>query len=194
MGRREDKKKETRVRLQTAAFAMFEAQGYDATKVEDIARAAGVSPRTVYRYFPTKAELVYWDTQSNIDRLTSLIAERPTSEPPFAALRAAMIEFAPDIDTRATVDRGRIIAADATLYRYSLEVRDQISHAVGQALVERGGRGATESDLRVLGHMCMTIFLVAVRDWRDAGPDRGHLRDHFARRLDSLPGLVTMPE
>jgi AcrR family transcriptional regulator len=194
MGRREEKKQETRERLQASAFALFEQRGYDGTKVEDIARVAGVSPRTVYRYFPTKAELVYWDTQANIESLQALIAARPVEEPPYVALRAAMIDFAPRIDTTVTVARGQLIAADPTLYRYSLEVRDQIAEGVGRALVKRGGRGATESDLRVLGHLAMAIFLVAARDWRDAGPERGQLCDHFARRLDGLPGLVTMPE
>src|SRR3954469_23989174 len=138
MGRREDKKRETRERLRAAAFALFDKRGYDGTKIDDIAHAAGVSPRTVYRYFPTKAELVYWDTADNVAFLQELIASRPKSESPFDAVRAAFIEFAPRLDTEVSVQRGLLIAADPTLYRYSLEMRDEIGSAVGQALVARG--------------------------------------------------------
>ena len=192
MGRREEKKQETHERLQAAAFALFEQRGYDNTKVEDVARAAGVSPRTVYRYFPTKAELVYWDTQSNIQSLTRLIAERPRSESPFAALRGAFVDFAPNLDSAVTVDRSRLIAADPTLYRYSLEVRDEVGEAVGQALIDRGGGGPSDAERRLLGHLGMAVLLVAARQWRDSGPDRGQLSDYMAALLDSLAGLVTM--
>jgi AcrR family transcriptional regulator len=192
MGRREEKKQETRERLQAAAFALFERRGYDRTKVEDIARAAGVSPRTVYRYFPTKAELVYWDTAGNIEHLQNLIASRPKSESSFAAMRAAFVEFAPNLDTTVTVDRGRLIAADPTLYRFSLEVRDEIGTAVGQALIARGGDRASDAERRLLGHLGMAALLAALREWRDSGPERMQLPEYLASLLDSMASLVTM--
>ena len=192
MGRREEKKQETRERLQAAAFALFEQRGYDRTKVEDIARAAGVSPRTVYRYFPTKAQLVYWDTAANIDQLQALIASRPKTEGPFEAMRAAFVHFAPNLDTAMSVDRGRLIAADPTLYRYSLEMRDALGAAVGQALVDRGGGGVSEAQRRLLGHLGMAVFLIGGRQWRDSGPGRGQLSDYIGRLFDSLASLVTM--
>src|SRR3954451_8635544 len=110
MGRREEKKRETRERLQAAAFARFQRHGYDETKIEDIAQDAGVSPRTVYRYFPTKADLVYADTTDNAATIARLIADRPPAESPFVALRAAMVEFAPVLDSDINYERGRLIA------------------------------------------------------------------------------------
>ncbi|MDR1265970.1 MAG: TetR/AcrR family transcriptional regulator [Propionibacteriaceae bacterium] len=50
---------QTRREIAGAALGLFDTQGYKATTMEDVARAAGVSPRTVYRHFPTKAELVF---------------------------------------------------------------------------------------------------------------------------------------
>lgn len=49
-----------------AALALFCEKGIDDTSVEEIAKAAGVGPATIYRYFETKAELAvsagisYW--------------------------------------------------------------------------------------------------------------------------------------
>jgi AcrR family transcriptional regulator len=60
-GLRERKKARTRASIQEHAVRLFRAQGYDATTVEQIAEAAEVSPSTVFRYFPTKEDLVISD-------------------------------------------------------------------------------------------------------------------------------------
>ncbi|HWE69657.1 MAG TPA: helix-turn-helix domain-containing protein, partial [Acidimicrobiales bacterium] len=52
------KKQRTRTLLAEAAAALFYERGYDATTIDDIAAAAEISPRTFYRYFPTKEDLV----------------------------------------------------------------------------------------------------------------------------------------
>jgi AcrR family transcriptional regulator len=191
MGRREEKKLQTRQRLRVAAYALFERHGYEASKVEDVARSAGVSPRTVYRYFPTKADLVF-SGAPDIERLGELIAARPPEEPPYAAMSAALIEFGPELDNEMTVDQTRIVAADPTLYRYSLEIRDRISDEIGQALVDRGGPGGTEAERRLLGHVAGAALLVAMREWRDAGPERDALAEHMRRVLEAVPRLATM--
>jgi AcrR family transcriptional regulator len=193
MGRREDKKQETRERMRDAAFALFERHGYEATKVEDIARAAGVSPRTVYRYFSTKSELVYEGLPGNIRHLVMLIADRPRSERPYTAVGNALVEFAPGVDSTLGAERGRIIAADATLYRYSLELRDQFAEDIGQALIDRGGAGGTDEERRLLGHIAMAVLLVAGREWRDAGPKRKALCHYVEGTLAAVPRLARMP-
>ncbi len=60
-GLRERKKARTRTSIQEQAMRLFRAHGYDDTTVEQIAEAAEVSPTTVYRYFPTKPDLVIYD-------------------------------------------------------------------------------------------------------------------------------------
>jgi AcrR family transcriptional regulator len=193
MGRREQKKEQTRERLRAAAFARFDRHGYDATKVEDVARDAGVSPRTVYRYFPTKAELVFAATPATLEQLTDLIAGRPRSERPYKAVWNALLDFAPNLDSSVSIAQSRIIAANPTLYRYSLEVRDQIADAIGEALIARGGPGGTDAERRLLGHLAMAALLVAAREWRNAGPRRKLLRHYLDGTLGAIPRLARMP-
>jgi AcrR family transcriptional regulator len=57
-GLRERKKAKTRASIREHALRLFREQGYAATRVEQIAEAAEVSPATFYRYFPTKEDVV----------------------------------------------------------------------------------------------------------------------------------------
>jgi AcrR family transcriptional regulator len=61
LGLRERKKAKTRALIQQIALRLFRDQGYAATSIEQIAEAAEVSTTTVFRYFPTKPDLVISD-------------------------------------------------------------------------------------------------------------------------------------
>lgn len=74
-----------RDRLAAAAFTMFAERGFDATTVEDIADAAGVSRRTFFRHFPTKEDVIFPDH----DRLRQAVADQldiRRHEPPLTAV------------------------------------------------------------------------------------------------------------
>jgi AcrR family transcriptional regulator len=79
LGLRERKKRKTREAIRAATYALVEEQGYDATTVEQIADRAEVSPSTVFRYFPTKEDIVLADEYVPL-RLEELRA-RPVEEP-----------------------------------------------------------------------------------------------------------------
>ncbi len=58
MGLRERNAARTRELIINTALGLFLEHGYDATKMEDIAEAAGIGTSTLYRYFPTKDLLI----------------------------------------------------------------------------------------------------------------------------------------
>src|SRR5262245_30659081 len=84
------KKAETRRALQEHALRLFVEHGYEATTVERIAAAAGVSHMTFFRYFPTKEDVVAADDYDPM--IEELIRSRPESEHPIERVRAAMRE------------------------------------------------------------------------------------------------------
>jgi AcrR family transcriptional regulator len=92
-GLRERKKARTRASIREHALRLFREQGYAATRVEQIADAAEVSPATFYRYFPTKEDVVL---QDDLDVLTfEAMENQPADLSPLGAVRAAMAEALP---------------------------------------------------------------------------------------------------
>src|SRR5690242_4622205 len=89
-GLRERKKEKTRRTIQEHALRLFAEQGYDATTIEQIAEAAEVSPSTLFRYFPTKEDIVVQDDYDPL--LVERLIAQPPEVPPVRALRNAFGE------------------------------------------------------------------------------------------------------
>ena len=76
-GLRERKKRETRDAITRAAWRLFARRGFDAVTVADIARAAKVSEKTVFNYFPAKEDLVFAAGMERTAALIEAVATRP---------------------------------------------------------------------------------------------------------------------
>lgn len=87
---RERKKHATRKAIEDAAWDLFAERGYAATSVDDIAARADIAPRTFFRYFRTKEEVLYGEFDAAMEEFASAFRSRPTDEPIFASLQAAM--------------------------------------------------------------------------------------------------------
>ena len=84
-GLRERKKQQTRELIAETAHRLFSERGFEAVTVAEIARAADVSTQTVFNYFPTKEDLVYWRLESFADELLGTIRDRAPGESVLAA-------------------------------------------------------------------------------------------------------------
>ena len=79
-GLRERKKAQTYDAIMGAALDLFERKGYDTTTVEDIADAANVSPRTFFRYFDAKVDVVMHNKEHDDLGLDVYVAQRPAHD------------------------------------------------------------------------------------------------------------------
>ncbi|WP_020104897.1 TetR family transcriptional regulator [Nocardia sp. 348MFTsu5.1] len=84
----------TRIEVQKAALELFELHGFDDTTVDEIARAAGISPRTYFRYFATKEESILGDTHGFDEALQASLKAACATEETLAAFSLADIEEA----------------------------------------------------------------------------------------------------
>jgi AcrR family transcriptional regulator len=84
------KKERTRRQLAEAAAELFYERGYAATTVDDIVAAVDVSPRTFFRYFPTKEDLVVALGATSLDLFLEALRSRPPEESLQVAVAAAI--------------------------------------------------------------------------------------------------------
>jgi AcrR family transcriptional regulator len=83
-GLRQRRRIRTKQLVQREALRLFAAKGYDQTTVDDIAHAAAMSPRTFFRYFPAKEDVLLWDEYD--DRPFQDLWQPRPGEDPFAHL------------------------------------------------------------------------------------------------------------
>jgi AcrR family transcriptional regulator len=79
-GLRERKKAQTRELIAETARRLFAERGFERVSVAEIARIADVSEKTVFNYFPTKEDLVYWRLESFEEELLETIRSRAVGE------------------------------------------------------------------------------------------------------------------
>ena len=76
-GLRERKKEQTRRLIAETARHLFSERGFERVTIAEIAEAADVAVQTVFNYFPTKEDLVYWRLSSFEDELLAAVRDRP---------------------------------------------------------------------------------------------------------------------
>ncbi len=127
-GRRERKKREAWQRILDGAVALFAAQGYNATTMEEIAESTDVSRATVFNFFPRKSDLVLAWFEARRAELARRLSEResdpiPTSRRLALALRAISQMFDQDPRTGRAMARawlqagGPLLAPDSDTSR-----------------------------------------------------------------------------
>jgi AcrR family transcriptional regulator len=88
---RDRQRAQIRADIRRAAFRLFVERGYDDVTTEEIATAAGVSPRTFFRHVPTKEEVLLAPVRYGGAAIVILLEHRPTAESPDLALINAIV-------------------------------------------------------------------------------------------------------
>lgn len=115
------RRNETRLDIQRAALGLFEQYGFEDTTVDEIAREAGVSSRTFFRYFTTKEDSVLFDRYGFDDALHSCVASSDLNTFALAdveeAFRAVIESFRDDqSEVASTILRiQRLVTTNSTL-------------------------------------------------------------------------------
>ncbi|MFF1560623.1 TetR family transcriptional regulator [Streptomyces sp. NPDC058279] len=124
-GLRESKKLRTRHHLAATALELFLERGFDAVSVADVAAAAEVSKPTLFRYFPTKEDLVLDRFADHQDEAARLVRDREPDQSPVGALRAHFLAALAERDPiTGLCDHPNVLAFQGLLYATgSLESR-----------------------------------------------------------------------
>ncbi|MGW5129927.1 TetR/AcrR family transcriptional regulator [Streptomyces sp. NPDC004135] len=185
-GLRERKKIKTRQAIRTATYALIDEQGYDATTIEQIAERAEVSPSTVFRYFPTKEDIVVTDEWDRL--MTAELRGRPEDES-WAAVLRRVIRTALDLSLAEEPEvlrlRARLGVEVPAVRARMLESTAVTGRLLREALAERSGLDPDGLELRVFAMSVMGGLMEASRYWAETG-HRDDIRVLVDRALDVL--------
>ncbi|HEX4705090.1 MAG TPA: TetR/AcrR family transcriptional regulator [Pseudonocardiaceae bacterium] len=140
-GLRERKKLATRQALSWAALRLATERGLENVHVEDIAAAAGVSPRTYNNYFPSKEAAICGIAVDRGERISAELLARPAGEPLAEALLAAVMaqyEQAGEPD-REWVARTRLVTSSPALRGEFLKALAVTEQSLADAIARRRG-------------------------------------------------------
>ncbi len=106
----ERKRRVTRDLIEQAALELFLTRGFDATTIDDIAHAAGVSARTFFRYFAGKEDVLFADHLDELELFLESLRAQPLRTPLPTRVRNALAATAHLERAPAQEARNRLIA------------------------------------------------------------------------------------
>lgn len=194
---RERKKDQTRDALARSAITLFQEKGYEATTVAEIARAANVSRRTFFRYFPTKDALLFVDNDDHLERFREILDAREPDDGMGDPVRRACLDQASEYmrDRDHLLARARIIESSPGLCKQERQQDLLWERAITDALVAaRRSNPTTERRARMLSGAIVGAMRAAINEWQqqDGGVDlvrlTGEALDLFDLRDLDLEG------
>ncbi|WP_372448200.1 TetR/AcrR family transcriptional regulator [Streptomyces sioyaensis] len=192
LGLRERKKLQTRQAIRRAAYRLFAEQGYDATPVDRIAEAADVSPSTVFRYFPTKEDIVL---SVEYDAVPAAgLRARPADEPMVESMRQVTVEALRGLTAEERgelVQRVRLIREVPAIRGRTAENAARDAAMLAAVLAERSGRPDGDLELRVIGAAILAALQEAMLAWVEGGQD-ADLEALIHRTMDVLARGLTV--
>jgi len=183
----EKKRQVVRQEIGRAAWLLFAKQGYEATTVDELARAAGVGRRTFFRYFSSKEDVVVGTSDALAEDFLAAYAERPRDEAPIDSIRHALgpvIEprLADTEEARAII---RLLRESPTLRRALLARHARMEERLAALVARRSGADRRKDPTPALvAFVARAIMDTAFNVWYDQRrTDGAALVDELFRRL-----------
>jgi AcrR family transcriptional regulator len=182
---RQRKKTATRDRIRASALRLFREQGYDATTVEQIAAAAGVSHMTFFRYFPAKEDVALSDSYDPL--IAGLLRQTPAARPLVDRIRTALLEGLRQV---YGTDRDTMLAQNKLIVT-TPALRERLwagQIATQQLILQALGDAHPSLQDRVTVAACLAAATTAVLTWveMDGNPE---LPDLIEKAFDALTRL-----
>lgn len=195
-GLRERKRDRTRRALRETAVRLFAENGYHETTVDEIADAVEVSPRTFYRYFPNKEEVLFDESADMRATVAEVLAEAKPGVSLADAITSAVVEVAATYDSQSGQFQqlARILTASPELRSAGLEDLHRWE-AVYVPIIARHLKGDSSTDptIRVLAGAVVAAQRIAHDRWMEGG-QRKAMASHVKETLAVLEPLFVAIE
>lgn len=177
-------------RVAGAALKLFAKNGFDETIVEEIAAEAGVSRRTIFRYYPSKNDMVWGNFDWVLDRLRTALDETGAELPLMEAITRGVIasnhyepEQLPELRIRLT-----LITTVPTLQAHSMLRYADWRRVIAEFVAERLALEPDDLIPEAIGWMTLGASLSAFVHWVSHPGD--DLEDNLARSYALLSSSI----
>src|ERR1700712_2664983 len=168
---------DARGRLEQAAMELYLEQGFEQTKVAEIAERAGLTERTFFRHFSDKREVLFGGSAHLHELIVSTVANAPAQTAPIDAIAEAIEAAAVLLQERSeySIQRQSVINANPELQERELIKLAPPAAALAEALRKRGVSDPAASLTAEAG---IAVFKIAFVTW------------HSKRNKQDFPKLV----
>ena len=193
-GLRDRTRRAVTAEIADAAHALFVTRGYTATTMNDIAAQVGLSPRSLFRYFATKEDLVIGKFELFAEEMLEALQARPAGEAVWLSLRRLFDGFAAHADApdkhEAAEPIQRIVFDTPALFAAYLQKLQQVQDAVVTELLARAAALDTpyakdDPAPRALAAAAFGCLVAAQHAWLASGAETS-----FAGALDRAMAVV----
>lgn len=151
------------------ALGLFAARGFDEVSVDDVAQAAGIARRTLFRYYASKNAIPWGDFDAHLQHLRELLDHVDADVPLGEALRTALLAFNTfdDSETVRHRQRMRVILQTAELQAYSMTMYAGWREVIAEFVARRSGAKPTDLLPQTIAWMMLGVALSAYEHWLD---------------------------
>jgi TetR/AcrR family transcriptional regulator, regulator of mycofactocin system len=149
------------------ALRLFAERGFAEVSVDDVAQAAGIARRTVFRYYGSKNAIPWGDFDAHLQHLSELLRQVDPSMPLGAALRAALLSFN-TFDGSETIrhrQRMRVILQTAELQAYSMTMYAGWREVIAEFVARRTGVETDDLLAQTVAWTMLGVALSAYEHW-----------------------------
>lgn len=182
-----DARETTRTRIEAAALELFTRRDFEAVTTDEVADAAGISRRTFFRHFATKADAVWGDFHAHVVRLEELLAGTDDARPVLASICAAYVE----VNDYAAGDlpllrqRMRLILTEPALQAHSQVRYADVDRVVAEYVARRTGADPHSLVPRLVATATRAAATTAFETWLIG---EGSLAEDLHAAFDELAG------
>ena len=183
-GLRERKRRATSERIIEKGLKLFVKNGFEATTLEAIAQAAGISRRTFFYYFKSKEAILLAAHDSGFrEALRPAMLEEPPDQVALDAVKSCLIKLASRYETRESVVFDRLMLSTEALRARKEAVFVETEQILLAAMCELWPAPARRDGLRLVAMVAMGTLRLALEKWRQSDaphPLAFYIRQGFA--------------
>jgi mycofactocin system transcriptional regulator len=153
--------------ISSVALDLFAARGFEDVSVDDVALAAGIGRRTLFRYYPSKNALPWGDFDAHLEHMRDLLVGLDPDVPIGDALRTALLAFNTfdETETARHRQRMRVILETAALQAYSMTMYAGWRAVVAAFVAGRLGAKAGDLVPQTVAWTMLGVALSAYEHW-----------------------------